>query len=165
MLGYRGASRYCTGYYKEAFEMECAALITVIRTMGLDNVKLMIPFVRTVEEGKNVINLLESYGIYQNKTKTSSNQSLNSIINSCCCAEIYMMCEIPSNGLLIDQFYPLFDGFSIGSNDLTQLTLAVDRNSAAILDSSNKETSYFQSLFNEQDEAVLRMISMIIQGM
>lgn len=137
MLGLRGASRYYNPLYQDAFELECKAMKKIRDEMGLTNVKLMIPFVRTIEEAKKVIALLQQYGL---------TQGIHAL-------ELYMMCEIPSNVILIDQFAQLFDGFSIGSNDLTQMTLAVDR------DSSNLFT-----LFDERNEAVTTMMTWAIQG-
>ncbi len=113
MIGFRGASRYYSEVYKEAFSWECEALKYVRDEMGLDNMKLMIPFVRTPEEGKKVLELMEKNGLKQGENNL----------------EIYMMCEIPSNVVLAEEFLKDFDGFSIGSNDLTQLTLGVDRDS------------------------------------
>jgi len=113
MIGYRGASRYYSQRYKEAFEWECEALKFVREEMGLDNVKLMIPFVRTPEEGQKVIDIMRNVGL---------KQGVNGL-------EIYAMCEIPSNVVLADEYLKIFDGYSIGSNDLTQLTLGVDRDS------------------------------------
>lgn len=136
MLGFRGASRYYHPLYKEGFEMECAAMKLVREDMGLNNVKLMIPFCRTIQEARKVIALMKENGLKQ------GNNNL----------EIYVMAEIPSNVILADDFAKIFDGFSIGSNDLTQLTLGIDRDSALVA----KE-------FSEQDEAVLEMISMVVK--
>lgn len=135
MLGYRGASRYYSEEYREGFRMECEAMKIVRDKMGLTNVKLMIPFCRTVEEGKKVINLMGEFGLKQGWNEL----------------EIYVMCEIPSNVLLAEQFAEVFDGFSIGSNDLTQLTLGLDRDSALVSD-----------LFSEQNEAAKEMIRLAI---
>jgi pyruvate,water dikinase len=136
MLGFRGASRYYNKLYQEGFAMECAAIKMVREEMGLDNVKLMIPFCRTINEAKNVINVLAQNGLDRNKDAS---------------LQIYMMAEIPSNVLLGEKFATLFDGFSIGSNDLTQLTLGIDRDSAIV-----------SNLFSEQDEAAKMMIGMMI---
>lgn len=136
MLGFRGASRYSSEQYREGFRMECEAMKIVRDEMGLSNVKLMIPFCRTVEEGRNVVNLMGEYGLKQGWNKL----------------EIYVMCEIPSNVLLAEQYAEVFDGFSIGSNDLTQLTLGLDRDSALV-----------SGLFSEQDEAAKQMIAMAIE--
>jgi len=133
MLGFRGASRYDHEKYREAFALECAAMKKIRDEMGLDNIKLMIPFVRTVAEGKAVVE----------KVRKLLGDKI----------EIYMMCEVPSNVILIDQFSDIFDGFSIGSNDLTQMTLGVDRDSALVA-----------PLFDERDEAVKKMITMAIEG-
>lgn len=137
MIGFRGASRYYHPDYAEAFALECAAMKKIREEMGLVNVKLMLPFVRTVAEASHVIDLMAAKGLKRGAHGL----------------ELYMMCEIPSNVLLIDKFAELFDGFSIGSNDLTQLTLAVDRDSALVA-----------SVFDERDEAVKKMLSMAIQG-
>ncbi|OGH95324.1 MAG: phosphoenolpyruvate synthase [Candidatus Melainabacteria bacterium GWA2_34_9] len=136
MLGFRGASRYYNIRYKEGFALECKAMKRVREDMGLDNVKLMIPFCRTIEEGKKVLNIMETYGLKRGENHL----------------EVYVMIEIPSNVILAEEFSKIFDGFSIGSNDLTQLTLGIDRDSSII----NK-------LFNEQDEAVKILISQAIK--
>ncbi len=137
MIGFRGASRYYDESYKEAFEWECEALKIVRDEMGLTNVKIMIPFVRTPDEGKKVIKIMNSKGLVQ---------GVNSL-------EIYAMCEIPANVILADDFLKVFDGYSIGSNDLTQLTLGVDRESAKI-----------SHIFDERNEAVKKMIQMVIKS-
>ncbi|MGB5553666.1 MAG: phosphoenolpyruvate synthase, partial [Flavobacteriaceae bacterium] len=113
MLGFRGASRYYSDLYKGGFALECAAIKKVRETMGLDNLKVMVPFCRTLEEGKKVVTIMEENGL---------KRGLNSL-------EIYTMVEIPSNVILAEEFAKIFDGFSIGSNDLTQLTLGIDRDS------------------------------------
>lgn len=136
MIGFRGASRYYDESYKEAFEWECQALKYVRDDMGLVNVKIMLPFVRTVQEGKNVIKIMNEQGLMQGK---------NSL-------EIYAMCEIPANVILAEQFLEVFDGFSIGSNDLTQLTLGVDRDSAKIA-----------HIFDERNDAIKEMLKMVIK--
>ncbi len=135
MLGFRGASRYYSDRYKEGFRLECEAMKIVRNQMGLTNVKLMIPFCRTVEEGKNVINIMEKYGLKRGENGL----------------EIYVMAEIPSNIILAEEFAKVFDGFSIGSNDLTQLTLGIDRDSTII-----------SSLFDEQNAAPKKMFEMVI---
>ncbi len=137
MLGFRGASRYCHERYKEAFALECAALKKVRDSMGLTNVLVMVPFVRTVKEAEAVVKEIDNNGL---------KQGVNSL-------QLVMMCEIPSNVLLIDKFSKLFDGFSIGSNDLTQLTLGVDRDSELLA-----------NVFDERDEAVKQLIKMAIEG-
>jgi pyruvate,water dikinase len=137
MIGFRGASRYYNIRYKEGFELECAAMKRVREDMGLTNVKLMIPFCRTVEEGKKVVQLMEVNGL-----KRGDNG-----------LEIYVMAEIPSNVILAKEFAQVFDGFSIGSNDLTQLTLGLDRDSAIISD-----------LFDENNQAVKAMIANVIKA-
>jgi len=137
MIGFRGASRYYDKSYKEAFEWECQALKRVRDEMGLTNIKIMLPFVRTAAEGKKVIDIMKTQGLVQGE---------NSL-------EIYAMCEIPANVILADEFLKIFDGYSIGSNDLTQLTLGVDRESAKIA-----------HIFDERDEAVKRMLKMAIEA-
>ncbi|PKL75132.1 MAG: phosphoenolpyruvate synthase [Candidatus Melainabacteria bacterium HGW-Melainabacteria-1] len=136
MIGFRGASRYAHERYREGFALECQAMKRVRETMGLDNLKLMIPFCRTLAEADLVLKTMAENGL------TRGEQGL----------EIYVMCEIPSNVLLAEDFAERFDGFSIGSNDLTQLTLGVDRDSELMLAS-----------FDEQNKAVKRLISMAIQ--
>ncbi len=136
MLGFRGASRYYSERYKEGFRLECEAMKTVREEMGLTNVKLMIPFCRTVSEGKKVVEIMEDYGLKRGENGL----------------EIYVMAEIPSNVILADEFAKIFDGFSIGSNDLTQLTLGIDRDSAII-----------SNLFDEQNDASKKMIAMVIR--
>ena len=137
MIGFRGASRYYDESSKESFEWECEALKRVRDDMGLTNIKIMIPFVRTPEEGKKVVEIMKSQGLVQGE---------NSL-------EIYAMCEIPANVILADKFLEIFDGYSIGSNDLTQLTLGVDRESAKIA-----------HIFDERNEAVKRMLQMAIMA-
>lgn len=136
MIGFRGASRYYHENYRDGFRLECQAMKMVREEMGLDNVKLMIPFCRTVEEGKKVVELMAAEGL---------KRGVNHL-------EIYMMAEIPSNVLLAEEFAKYFDGFSIGSNDLTQLTLGIDRDNSTI-----------SSLFNEKDPAAKQLISTLIQ--
>ncbi|MGZ3908474.1 MAG: phosphoenolpyruvate synthase [Flavisolibacter sp.] len=136
MLGFRGASRYYHPLYKQGFAMECAALKWVRREMGFSNIKIMIPFCRTVEEARRVIGEMAYNGLSRQEDPG---------------LQIYMMAEIPSNVLLAEEFADLFDGFSIGSNDLTQLTLGIDRDSGII-----------NYLFNEQDEAAKMMIGTMI---
>lgn len=136
MIGFRGASRYYHERYKEGFRLECEAMKRVRNEMGLENVKLMIPFCRTVEEGKKVVALMEENGLKRGENGL----------------EIYVMAEIPSNILLAEEFAKIFDGFSIGSNDLTQLTLGIDRDNAVI-----------SSLFNEKDEAAKQLIATLIR--
>ena len=137
MIGFRGASRYYDESYTEAFEWECQALKRVRGEMGLTNIKIMLPFVRTPDEGKKVIDIMNSQGLTQGE---------NSL-------EIYAMCEIPANVILADEFLKIFDGYSIGSNDLTQLVLGVDRESAKIA-----------HIFDERNEAVTRMLQMAINA-
>lgn len=137
MIGFRGASRYYHPAYRDAFALEIAAIKKVRTDLGLKNVKVMIPFVRTLHEGRAVLELMAHEGL------KSGDDALS----------IIMMCEVPSNVILIDQFCNLFDGFSIGSNDLTQLTLGVDRDSALLA-----------PLFDERDEAVKLSIAAAIKG-
>lgn len=142
MLGFRGASRYCHPDYKDIFALECAAMKKVRETMGLTNIKLMIPFVRTVGEAQAVLKEMGKNGLSREHGKGDTRN-----------LEIIMMCEIPANVILIEQFSKLFDGFSIGSNDLTQLTLGVDRDSALLA-----------SLFDERDPAVQALCAQAIAG-
>jgi pyruvate,water dikinase len=135
MIGYRGASRYLSEEFAECFAMECEALRRVRDDMGLTNVKIMIPFVRTVAEIEGVIELLADHGLRRGENDLS----------------VVMMCELPSNAVLADQFLEHVDGFSIGSNDMTQLTLGLDRDSSLVAGS-----------FDERDPAVLRMLEMAI---
>ncbi|GAB5381002.1 MAG: phosphoenolpyruvate synthase [Aliiglaciecola sp.] len=137
MLGFRGASRYISEDFRECFALECEAIKRVRNKMGLTNVEIMIPFVRTVGEGKKVIELLAEQGLVRGENGL----------------KVIMMCELPSNALLADQFLDIFDGFSIGSNDLTQLTLGLDRDSGLIA-----------HLFDERDDAVKALLSMAIQA-
>jgi len=142
MIGWRGASRYYHPEFTKAFELEVIAMKKVREEMGLINVMAMIPFCRTVEEGKKVVDLIEKYGLKRDPS-ASSGQSF----------KIYVMCEIPSNVILADEFLEVFDGMSIGSNDLTQLTLGIDRD--------GNET--IKSISNEKDEAVKKLISEVIK--
>ena len=137
MLGFRGASRYTHPAYADGFALECAAMKRAREVMGLTNIKLMIPFCRRVEEGARVIQRMRELGLERGHNGL----------------EIYVMCEIPNNVILIDEFSRIFDGFSIGSNDLTQLTLGVDRDSAVVA---------FD--FDERDEGVKQMIRWAVQG-
>ena len=137
MIGFRGASRYIDPSFRDAFALECRAVRKVRETMGLDNCWVMIPFVRTLGEGRKVIEVLKQNGLEQGKAGL----------------KIIMMCEVPSNALLADEFLDIFDGFSIGSNDMTQLTLGLDRDSAIVA-----------NLFDERDPAVKKMLSMAIQA-
>ncbi|HHO58802.1 MAG TPA: phosphoenolpyruvate synthase, partial [Thiotrichales bacterium] len=137
MIGFRGAARYVHPAYAEGFALECQAMKRVRDEMGFTNVKLMIPFCRRVQEGEKVLQLMAEHGL-----KRGENQ-----------LEIYVMCEIPNNVIQIDAFAEIFDGFSIGSNDLTQLTLGVDRDSEIVAND-----------FDERDEGVKRMIKMAVDG-
>jgi pyruvate,water dikinase len=136
MIGFRGASRYRSADFAEAFALECQALKKVRNEFGLTNVWIMIPFVRTVGEARQVIEILKSHGLERGQNDL----------------KLIMMCEVPSNAILAEAFLELFDGFSIGSNDLTQLTLALDRDSGLVAE-----------LFDEQDEAVKFLLSRAIQ--
>ena len=136
MLGWRGASRYYSAVYKPAFGLECQAILRVRNKMGLTNTKVMIPFCRTPEEGEKVLRVMEEYGLRRGENGL----------------EVYVMAELPSNVILADKFAEIFDGFSIGSNDLTQLTLGLDRDSGLIA-----------HLYDERNEAVKRLIAQLIQ--
>lgn len=136
MLGWRGASRYYSAEYKDAFALECKAMKKVREEMGLTNAKVMIPFCRTPEEGRKVIDLMAQNGLVQGENGL----------------EIYMMCEIPSNVILADEFIKIFDGFSIGSNDLTQLTLGLDRDSGLVA-----------HIYDERNPAVKKMLLQAIE--
>ncbi|HMB60992.1 MAG TPA: putative PEP-binding protein, partial [Xanthomonadales bacterium] len=137
MLGFRGASRFVSEDFRDCFELECRALRKVREQMGLRNVWTMIPFVRTPSEGRGVIEVMKSFGLEQGKEDL----------------RIIMMCELPSNALLADEFLDIFDGFSIGSNDLTQLTLGLDRDSGLVA-----------HLFDERNDAVKALLSMAIKA-
>jgi pyruvate,water dikinase len=137
MIGFRGASRYVDDAFRACFALECQAVKRVRDDMGLDNCWVMIPFVRTVDEARHVIDILAENGLRRGENGL----------------KIIMMCEVPSNALLADQFLDLFDGFSIGSNDLTQLTLGLDRDSGLIA-----------HLFDERNEAVKKLLSMAISA-
>lgn len=137
MLGFRGASRYISEEFEQCFELECRAIKRVREEMGLVNVEIMIPFVRTLEEAEQVIALLKKNGL---------ERGVNGL-------RVIMMCELPSNALLADEFLEYFDGFSIGSNDLTQLTLGLDRDSGIIA-----------HLFDERNPAIKKLLSMAIQA-
>jgi pyruvate,water dikinase len=137
MLGFRGASRYVSEDFRDCFALECEAIKRVRNNMGFTNVEVMIPFVRTLEEGQKVVELLAEQGLVKGENGL----------------RVIMMCELPSNALLADKFLDIFDGFSIGSNDLTQLTLGLDRDSGLI-----------SHLFEERNEAVKILLSMAIQA-
>lgn len=137
MIGWRGASRYYDEKFKPAFGLECKAIKKVRDEMGLSNVKVMVPFCRTPEEGRRVINAMEEFGLKQEENGL----------------EVYVMCEIPSNVVLAEEFADVFDGFSIGSNDLTQLTLGLDRDS-----------EFVSHIFDERNEAVKRLVKQVIEA-
>jgi len=137
MIGFRGASRYYNERYLEGFALECKAMKKVREVMGLTNLKLMIPFCRTIEEGEKVLEVMKKNGLKRGEKNL----------------EVYVMCEVPSNVILADKFLEIFDGLSIGSNDLTQLTLGVDRDSEII-----------SHLFDERNEAVKTIISSVIKA-
>jgi len=137
MLGFRGAGRYIADTFRSCFELECRALKKVRDEMGLTNIEIMVPFVRTVKEGKRVLELLAENGLARGENGL----------------RVIMMCEIPSNAILADQFLEHFDGFSIGSNDLTQMTLALDRDSGLVAEA-----------FDERDPAVKHMLHLAIQA-
>ncbi len=135
MIGWRGASRYYDPKFKEAFSLECQAIKKVREIFGLENVVVMIPFCRTVEEGKKVLKIMEEYGLKQGDRGM----------------KVYVMAEIPSNVILAEEFAKIFDGFSIGSNDLTQLTLGLDRDSQIV-----------SHIFDERNQAVKSLIKQLI---
>lgn len=137
MLGFRGASRYVAKSFRECFEMECESLRRVRNELGLTNVEIMVPFVRTLKECREVIDLLAANGLKRGESGL----------------RMVMMCEVPSNAVLAEQFLEYFDGFSIGSNDLTQLTLGLDRDSGLVADA-----------FDERDPAVKAMLRQAIQA-
>jgi pyruvate,water dikinase len=137
MLGFRGASRYVAESFRECFELECAAMKKVRDELGLTNVELMVPFVRTLGEARQVVDLLRKNGLERGRNGL----------------KVVMMCELPSNALLADEFLELFDGFSIGSNDLTQLTLGLDRDSGLVAET-----------FDERDAAVKLLLGMAIRA-
>ena len=137
MLGFRGAARYVDEQFKPCFELECRALLKVRRDMGLENVQVMVPFVRTVQQAREVVGLLAANGLERGADGL----------------RLIMMCELPGNALLAGQYLEFFDGMSIGSNDLTQLTLGLDRDSGRIA-----------PLFDERDEAVKRLLEMAIDA-
>lgn len=139
MLGFRGAARYISAEFKEAFEMECEALVRVRDEMGLTNVQVMVPFVRTLSQAERVTKLLAQHGLKRGENEL----------------KVIMMCEIPSNAILADEFLEYFDGFSIGSNDLTQLTLGLDRDSGLELLAAD---------FDERDPAVKALLSRAIKA-
>ena len=136
MIGFRGASRYYSPAYRDGFELECRAIRRLREDMGFDNAIVMIPFCRTLEEADEVLAVMAEYGLERGKDGL----------------EVYVMCEIPSNVILAEEFAKRFDGFSIGSNDLTQLTLGIDRDSEALA-----------AEFSERDPAVLWMIETVIK--
>lgn len=137
MLGFRGAGRYVSDDFKDCFALECEAVKRVRNLMGLTNVEIMIPFVRTVEQAKAVVDQLAHEGLKRGENGL----------------KVIMMCEIPSNALLAEQFLEHFDGFSIGSNDMTQLTLGLDRDSGVV-----------STLFDERNEAVKALLAMAIRA-
>lgn len=136
MIGWRGAARYYSEQFKEAFALECKAMKKVRDEFGLTNLKIMIPMCRTVDEGKKVLKIMSENGLVRGKNDL----------------QVYVMCELPSNVILADKFSEIFDGFSIGSNDLTQTTLGVDRDSSLVA-----------HIFDERNEAVKRMVAMAIE--
>jgi pyruvate,water dikinase len=136
MIGWRGASRYYDPKYRDAFALECRAFKKVREEMGLTNVKIMVPFCRTVEEGQKVLAEMKKNGLVRGQNKL----------------QVYVMCEIPSNVILGEEFCKIFDGFSIGSNDLTQLTLGLDRDSELVA-----------HIYDERNEAVKTLIRQIIR--
>jgi pyruvate,water dikinase len=146
MLGFRGAARYISTDFGEAFAMECEALKRVRHEMGLHNVQVMVPFVRTLEQARKVTDLLAAHGLRRGEGANADGQGG---------LQLVMMCEIPSNAILATDFLQYFDGFSIGSNDLTQLTLGLDRDSGLELLAAD---------FDERDPAVKALISQAISA-
>lgn len=137
MLGFRGACRYIDPQFKPAFLMECEAIKRAREVFGLKNISIMVPFCRTIEEGKASKKLIQESGLLSNSQPP----------------KLYVMCEIPSNVILVEEFLDIFDGMSIGSNDLTQLALGIDRDNAVI-----------QKIGDERDETVKRMIATVIKA-
>ncbi len=137
MLGFRGASRFIHPEFRACFELECRALRRVREQMGLTNVQVMVPFVRTLDEARGVVELLALNGLQRGRDGL----------------KVIMMCELPTNALLAERYLEYFDGMSIGSNDMTQLTLGLDRDSAVVA-----------HLFDEQDAAVKALLSMAIRA-
>ncbi|TLY58881.1 MAG: phosphoenolpyruvate synthase, partial [Gammaproteobacteria bacterium] len=137
MLGFRGAARYVDETFRPCFELECRALKRVRETMGLTNVQVMVPFVRSVKEARQVTELLAQNGLRRGEAGL----------------KVIMMCELPTNALLADEYLEHFDGMSIGSNDMTQLTIGIDRDSAIVA-----------KQFDERDEAVKRLLTMAIRA-
>jgi len=144
MLGFRGAARFVSPDFAECFQLECTALRRVREAMGLTNVEIMVPFVRTLEEARRVIELLQSHGLRRGSGARADGSGALRVI---------MMCEVPSNAVLAEQFLEYFDGFSIGSNDLTQLTLGLDRDSGLVATG-----------FDERDPAVKALLSRAISA-
>ena len=136
MIGWRGASRYYSPLFKEAFGLECEAIKKVRKEMGLTNVIVMIPFVRTVKELQQVLDVMKEFGLERGKKGL----------------QVYLMCEVPSNVVLAEEFADHIDGFSIGSNDLTQLTLGLDRDSSDVA-----------HIYDERNEAVKTLIRSVIK--
>jgi pyruvate,water dikinase len=136
MIGWRGASRYYADAYKEAFALECRAILKIRNDMGLTNLEVMIPFPRTVEEARKVVDTMAGYGLRQGENGL----------------KVIGMCEIPSNVILAEEFLEVFDGFSIGTNDLTQLILGVDRDSELVA-----------HVYDERNPAVKKMVKQVIE--
>ncbi len=146
MLGFRGAARYIAESFRECFRMEAAALKRVREVMGLTNVEIMVPFVRTLSEAKRVTELLAENGLSRGSGAVNGSGGLRLI----------MMCEVPSNALLANQFLDYFDGFSIGSNDLTQLTLGIDRDSGLVAEGFDERDPAVKALLYAGDRGVPR---------
>ena len=140
MLGFRGASRYISESFRECFAMECEAITQVRDVMGLTNVEVMIPFVRTIEEARKVVELLREQGLERGKNGL----------------RLIMMCELPSNAILAEEFLEYFDGFSIGSNDLTQLTLGLDRDSGLVAETFDERNAAVKALMKQAISACKR---------
>ncbi len=146
MIGWRGASRYYQPNFAPAFVLELKAMRKVREEMGLDNVAVMVPFCRTLEEGKKVLEIMVKNGL---KRKSSSTKASEDDKNP----KVFVMCEIPSNVILADEFLKIFDGMSIGSNDLTQLTVGIDRDASELV----------RGIADENDESVKKLISEVIK--
>ena len=146
MIGWRGASRYYHPNFAPAFILELKAMRKVREEMGLDNIVAMVPFCRTPEEGKKVLEIINKFGLRKNNKTLRQAQGPKNL-------KVFVMCEIPSNVILADEFLDVFDGMSIGSNDLTQLTVGIDRDGNEMI----------RGITNEKDESVKKLISEVIK--
>jgi len=155
MIGWRGASRYYHPNFAPAFILEIKAVRKVREEMGLDNAAVMVPFCRTVEEGKRVLEIMKKHGLYrETDAKQNAKGPHRSASGPCKSAlKVYVMCEVPSNVILVDEFLEIFDGMSIGSNDLTQLTVGIDRDASELV----------RGIANEKDESVKKLVSEVIK--